>query len=81
MQFLFFVNKQAGVSVIVWAWEVQHNRRIVDCVWTIHGVVGEKQGNEDEQVEPSQGPQEAQIKSTEVVVTTSFEGNNNNHET
>ena len=30
------------------AWEVQHNRRIVDCVWTIHGVVGKKQGNEDD---------------------------------
>ena len=32
------------------------------------------------QVEASQGPQESQIKSTEVVATTSFEGNNNNHE-
>ena len=32
------------------------------------------------QVEASQGPQESQIKSTEVLATTSFEGNNNNHE-
>ena len=48
LQFFFSVNKQACVSVIVLGWEVQHNRRIVDCVWTIQGVVVKKQGNEND---------------------------------